>query len=135
MILAGMVSLLWRCYIKKENFIQLIRAFYSSLTLTEHRNGLLRNFATACVFDILVKENFALCYKQVFATFLVKLRINITCLFISCRNCPSRVFSRLHAITYASNRLAKWYRYEFSCLRVTYKRGGDVVSQFSNFAG
>ena len=41
------------------------------------------------------KKTFSpLYYKQVIAWFVVKLRINITCVFGSCRNCPSRAATR-----------------------------------------
>lgn len=51
--LTGLVSLL-ECCCTKINFIQLISGVFFS-TLTEHWNGLLRNFAIICVFELIWK--------------------------------------------------------------------------------
>ena len=49
----------WRTFFNRADFI--------ALRKTRHGNGFLRNYSTACIFDLLIKEDFALHILQIIA--------------------------------------------------------------------
>ena len=62
-------------------------------------------FSFALYLTFAISRKFCpLCHKQVIACFLVKLRINITCVFRSCRNCPRRYATRAISATSENTR-------------------------------